>query len=157
MFEPLRDVLQVIVYVAIIVTIFGLLTRSELRAARLFGWFCMAWALSMALIEGYDWHLKGDWVIRSAQEVWYQVDRESLNALEATITNTFSAVAWALCAWILSWPAWLVLTILGLILLLIDHVQMMRRHKGAPPPPLWKRLYRWLKDVLRDKEPAEEV
>jgi hypothetical protein len=50
-----------------------------------------------------------------------------------------------------------VLTILGLILLLIDHVQMMRRHKGAPPPPLWKRLYRWLKEVLRDKEPAEEV
>jgi hypothetical protein len=155
MFDPLRDVLQVIVYVAIIVTVFGLLTRSELRAARLFGWFFMAWALSMALIEGYDWHLKGEWVIKSAQEVWYQVDRESLNAFEAAVTSMFSAVVWSLWAWILSWPAWLVLTILGLILLLVDHVQMMRRHKGAPPPPLWKRLYRWLKEVTHDKEEAE--
>lgn len=157
MFEPLRDVLQVIVYVAIIVTVFGLLTRSELRAGRLFGWFFMAWALSTVLIEGYDWHLKGEWVSRSAQEVWYQIDRDSLNAFEAGVTSYLSSLAWSLCNWILLWPAWLVLTIIGLLLLLLDHVQMMRRHKGTPPPPLWKRLYRWLKEVLRDKKEEAEV
>src|SRR5262245_21549480 len=125
MFEQLRDILQVIVYLAIIVTVLGLLMRSELRAARLFGWFCMAWALSTVLIEGYDWHLKGDWVTKSAQEVWYQIDRDSLIALESSITNMLSSVTWSICAWILSWPAWLVLTLLGLVLLLLDHVQMM--------------------------------
>lgn len=147
MFESVKQGLEVVVFIAILIMFFGLVARGNLRAARVFGWFSIAWAVAVAIIEGYGWYDKGDWVIVPAKQLWYQIDRSSLNGLESFLESYFSTAIAIAADWLLSWPAWLVLGIIGIFFLIYDHVQLQRMHKGAPPPPLWKRLYWWAREL----------
>ena len=45
-----------------------------------------------------------------------------------------------------------VAVLIGLFFLIYDHIQLQRHHKGAPPPPLWKRAYRWIRDAVNPDE-----
>ncbi len=154
MFDALKSVLTIVVVIAIVVMVIGLIWRSNLRAARLFGWFMIAWAVAVILIEGYDWQQKGDWVVTPAAQLWYQIDRDSLNGMQSAIEHYLMPALWLPVDWALQMPAWLMLTLLGLGLLVIDHFQMMRMHKGSRPLPLWRRLYVWLRDM--NKRAREE-
>ena len=155
MFESVKQGLEVVVFIAILIMFFGLVARSNLRAARVFGWFSIAWAVAVAIIEGYGWYDKGDWLIVPAKQLWYQIDRSSLNGLEFFLESYFSTAIAIAADWLLSWPAWLVLGIIGVFFLIYDHVQVQRMHKGAPPPPLWKRLYWWAREMADpDREQA---
>ena len=42
--------------------------------------------------------------------------------------------------WVLNWPAWLVLGIIGLAFLIYDHIQFVQTLAGRRPAPVWKRL-----------------
>ena len=156
MLDTLKHVLNVVVVVAILVMFFGLITRSNVRASRIFGWFCIAWALAVAIIEGHDWYTKGDWVITPMQQIWYQIDRSSLNAAESAVERYISLSAAAGMDWVLLWPAWFILGLAGLAFLIFDHVQLQRQQKGAPPPALWRRIAKQLRQMsARDEEEAE--
>jgi len=120
MLDTLKQVLHFVVVAAIFVMFFGLVARSNIRAARIFGWFCIAWALAVAIIEGHDWYSKGDWVITPMQQIWYQIDRSSLNAVESAIGRYISLSAANVMDWILLWPAWFVLGLGGLGFLIFD-------------------------------------
>lgn len=152
MLDALIQWLEFLLIIAVLVIFFGLVARSNLRAARIFGWFSIAWALAIMIIEGYAWHSKGDWIITPAKQIWYQLDRSSLNAFEAAIEHYLSPAFSSGAEWVLTWPAWAVLSIVGMLLLAYDHVQLQRRHKGAPPPALWKRAYRWIREAARPDE-----
>ena len=155
MFESVKQGLEVVVFIAILIMFFGLVARSNLRAARVFGWFSIAWAVAVAIIEGFGWYDKGDWLIVPAKQLWYQIDRSSLNGLEFFLESYFSTAIAIAADWLLSRPAWLVLGIIGVFFLIYDHVQVQRMHKGAPPPPLWKRLYWWAREMADpDREQA---
>jgi hypothetical protein len=156
MLDTLKHVLNVVVVVAILVMFFGLITRSNIRAARIFGWFCIAWALAVAIIEGHDWYTKGDWIITPMQQIWYQIDRSSLNAVESAIERYVSLSAAGILDWVLLWPAWFILGLGGLGFLIFDHVQLQRQQKGARPAPLWRRIAKHLREMMaRDEEEAE--
>jgi len=157
MLETLKQVLHFVVVAAIFVMFFGLIARSNIRAARIFGWFCIAWALAVAIIEGHDWYTKGDWVITPMQQIWYQIDRSSMNTVESALERYISLSAAGVMDWVLLWPAWFILGIGGLAFLLFDHVQLQRQHKGAPPPPLWRRALKYLRESLARKEEEAEV
>jgi hypothetical protein len=152
MFEMLKQGLEVVVFGAILIIFFGLVARSNIRAARILGWFSVAWALAVAIVEGYAWYDKGDWIVMPAKQLWHQIDRNSLNALESAIELYLPTPLAAATDWLLSWPAWLVLGILGIFFLIYDHIQLQRLHKGAPPPRLWKRIYTALRDAAKPSE-----
>lgn len=156
MLDTLRQWLEVALIIAVLVIFFGLVARSNVRAARIFGWFSIAWALAATIIEGYGWYDKGDWIVIPAKQIWHQLDRSSFNAVEGAIERYFSQSLAVGVDWVLNWPAWAVLSLLGMFFLVYDHIQLQRQHKGAPPAPLWKRLYKWVRDVVnRDEEQAD--
>lgn len=152
MLDALIQWLQFLLVIAVLVIFFGLVARSNLRAARIFGWFSIAWALAVAIIEGYAWHSKGDWIVTPAKQIWYQLDRGSLNAFEAAIERYLSPAFSSGAEWALAWPAWAVLSIVGVFFLAYDHIQLQRHQKGAPPAPLWKRAYRWVREAINPDE-----
>ena len=63
MLEQMKSWVEVGLFVAILVMFFGLIARSNVRAARVLGWFSIAWSLACVIIEGYRWYDKGDWII----------------------------------------------------------------------------------------------
>lgn len=156
MLEVLKQSLQVVVVVAVLVMVFGLVARSNMRAGRIIGWFSIAWALAVAIVEGYGWYDKGDWIVMPAKQLWHQIDRSSLNEFESIMERYLSSSAAVGTDWLLQWPAWLCLSIIGLLFLVYDHMQLHRMHTGTPPTPLWKRLANLLRSVLRPDEEQEQ-
>jgi hypothetical protein len=152
MLDTLKDVLEVALFAAVLTMFFGLVARSNIRAARILGWFSVAWAVAVVIVEGYAWYEKGDWILTPTKQLWHQIDRNSLNAIESVFGRYLPTPLADGANWVLSWPAWLVLGIVGLLFLIYDHIQLQRLYKGAPPPPLWKRLYLWLRDVAKATE-----
>jgi hypothetical protein len=152
MFEVLTQALQVVLAVAVLVMFFGLIARSDIRAARILGWFSVAWAVTVVIVEAYGWYDKGDWIIMPAKQLWYQIDSGSLNDFETGLARHFPTAIGTASSWVLSWPAWLVLSISGILLLIYDHIQLQRMHKGAPPPPLWKRIYRTIREAANPSQ-----
>lgn len=152
MFDFLKQGLEVVLFIAVLITFFGLIARSNIRAARILGWFSVAWSLAVAIVEGYAWFDKGDWIITPARQLWHQINRDSLNAFESVLERYFPSPIAAAGDWLLTWPAWLVLGIVSLLFLSYDHVQLQRMHKGKPPPPLWRRLYNWVRETARQRK-----
>jgi len=151
MVETLKSWVEVGLFIAVLVTFFGLVARSNVRAARVIGWFSIAWALTIMIIEGYGWYGKGDWIILPARQFWHEIDRGSLSTFESIIEHYFPLGLSDLAEWMLDWPAWLVLGIIGLGFLAYDHVQVVHSMTGRRPPPLWKRVYTWVRQAIREQ------
>ena len=152
MLDILTQALEVVIFGALLLMFFGLVARSNIRAARILGWFSVAWALAVSIVEGYAWYDKGDWIVTPTKQLWHQIDRNSLNDIESIFERYLPAPMAAGADWVLSWPAWLVLGLLGMSFLIYDHIQLQRMYNGAPPPPLWKRLFIWLRDAAKPTE-----
>ena len=152
MFEVLKSWVEAGLVGAILLIFFGLVARSNVRAARVLGWFSIAWSLTAIIIEAFGWYHKGDWVIVPARQFWSQIDRASLSAFEAVVEGYFPSVINGGAQWVLSWPAWLVLGIVGLAFLTYDHIQFVHSLAGRRPPPVWKRVFVWLREALRPNE-----
>ena len=151
MVETVKSWVEAGLFFAVLLVFFGLVARSNVRAARVIGWFSIAWAFTVMLVEGYGWYGKGDWIILPARQFWHQIDRGSLNGVEFFMNQYFPAGLNALGEWVLDWPAWLVLGIIGVAFLAYDHVQVMNSMTGRRPPPLWKRLYTWVRQAVREQ------
>ena len=151
MLETLKSWVEVGLVIAILVMFFGLVARSNVRAARVFGWFSVAWGLTVVIIEAYGWYDKGDWLIVPTRQFWHQIDRTSLNAFESVIERYFPTAIDMFAEWVLNWPAWLVLGIIGVAFLCYDHMQFVHSLAGRRPPPLWKRLYIWVRQAMREE------
>jgi len=89
MLEQMKSWVEVGLFIAILVMFFGLVARSNIRAARVLGWFSIAWSLACIIIEGYRWYDKGDWIIVPAREFWHQIDRNTLSAFESVMERYF--------------------------------------------------------------------
>jgi len=152
MLETLKSWVEVGLVIAVLVMFFGLVARSNVRAARVIGWFSIAWGLTVAIIEAYGWYDKGDWLIVPARQFWHQIDRSTLNAFESVLERYFPSVINALAEWVLNWPAWLVLGIIGLSFLIYDHIQVMHSLAGRRPVPLWKRALNRVREAVRPSE-----
>jgi len=152
MLETLKSWVEVGLFIAILVMFFGLVARSNVRAGRVIGWFSIAWGLAVMIIEGYGWYDKGDWLIVPARQFWHQIDRGSLNAFESVMERYFPSAIDALAEWVLNWPAWLVLGIIGMAFLVYDHIRFVQTLAGRRPAPAWKRALVWLREAMRPNE-----
>jgi hypothetical protein len=152
MLETLKSWVEVGLVIAILVMFFGLVARSNVRAARVFGWFSVAWGLTVVIIEAYGWYDKGDWLIVPTRQFWHQIDRGTLNAFESVVERYFPSMFDMLAEWVLDWPAWLVLGLLGLSFLVYDHIQVIHSLAGRRPVPVWKRAATWLREAVRPNE-----
>ena len=152
MLEQMKSWVEVGLFIAILVMFFGLVARSNIRAARVLGWFSIAWGLACIIIEGYRWYDKGDWIIVPAREFWHQIDRNTLSAFESVMERYFPSAISALSEWVLNWPAWLVLGIIGLSFLVYDHIRFVQTLAGRRPTPVWRRILTSLREALRPNE-----
>lgn len=157
MLEVLRQVLTTVIVISVIVVLWGLMARSNVRAARVFGWFAICWAIAVIIIEGYAWYEKGDWIVTTAAQMWYQIDRDSLNGIQSLLERWISRSAWGAMQSMLQWPGWVMLSLLGLVLLVTDHVQLqLHRKPGAPAStPLRKRVAKWLRGPEKSNDEAQ--
>jgi hypothetical protein len=105
------------------------------------------------MVEGYGWYRRGDWQIKSAYDFWSQVNRDSL----LWLGNILPRVIWGPLEFILGFPAWLVMTGIGIALLAFDHRQLQKSRIGEKPPTLRKRLKEWLRKLQQDEEEADKA
>jgi len=138
--NAITQVVNGLLILAVCLMAIFLVMKSQARTWRLLGWFACIMSLTLVMIEGYGWYRRGDWQIRSAFDLWNEMQRGSV----IWLNNTLPSVIWQPIDFILHFPAWLVLGIGGILLLLLDHRQVQRHRIGAKPAPLLKRLKDWL-------------
>ena len=124
-----------------------LVMKSSVRTWRLLGWFACIMSLTLVMIEGYGWYRRGDWQIKSAFDLWNEMQRSSL----IWLNNHLPSAIWQTFDFALHFPAWLVLAIGGILLLLLDHRQVQKQRIGEKPAPLMKRLKEWLSKLQEEE------
>ena len=102
-----------------------------MRLLRLIGWLLILAALAVLLwYDVWGWYQTGTWRMVRAGQVWFNLDRSSLNMAQAGIERHVARFLWfPVIATILQWPAALVLGVPGIVLLMI----------GRRRPPIGRR------------------
>jgi hypothetical protein len=102
-----------------------------MRLLRLIGWLLILAALFVLLrYDAWGWYHTGTLRMIPAGQVWFDLDRSSLNMAQAGIERHVARFLWfPVIATILQWPAALVLGVPGLVLLMI----------GRRRPPIGRR------------------
>jgi hypothetical protein len=135
------DLFSVILVIAVLVVAISIAHKSQARVWRLLGWFACVMALTLVIIDCYGWYRRGDWQIDSAYQFWSDINRSSL----LWLGNNLPSVIWDPIHFVLQFPAWLVMILIGIALLAFDHRQLQLARVGAKPLPLRKRLMKWLR------------
>ncbi|MGE0743687.1 MAG: hypothetical protein AB7K86_00510 [Rhodospirillales bacterium] len=95
---------------------------------RILGWLFVLSAIAVVAFEAVTWLLVGDYRVMALGEVWYRLDRASLNLAQAGIERHVAPWLWAdLVQPTLLLPAWVVLGVPGLFLLLVCGAGRPRR------------------------------
>tara|TARA_B100000886_G_scaffold339264_1_gene304215 strand:+ start:1127 stop:1438 length:312 start_codon:yes stop_codon:yes gene_type:complete len=93
-----------------------------------FAWFFIAVAFGVAAFEIISSIEKGEYQIMALGEVWYQADKASLNTAQAIIQRYLFAWLWdPIIIFLLTLPAWAVLTVIGLLLFYFHRRSNKRR------------------------------
>jgi len=97
---------------------------------RVIGYLLILAALVVLAAEAIDFARLGDWRIISAGEVWYRIDRASLNGAQAVIQRAIAPWLWdPVIATILNAPAALVVGLTGLALVALCRRRRERRSR----------------------------
>lgn len=97
---------------------------------RVIGYLLILAALTVVVAEIIDVVTLGDWTIISAGEVWYRLDRSSLNGAQAGIQRHVAPWLWdPVIATLLRGPAWAFLGLPGLALVLLCRGLRERRSR----------------------------
>jgi hypothetical protein len=91
-----------------------------MRVLRLIGWLLIIAALFFVLSEAWAWHQTGTWRMIPTGQRWYDINRSSLLLIQPAIERHVARWLWSpVITTILQWPAWAVLGVPGIVLLLI--------------------------------------
>ena len=90
-------------------------------ACRILGWLLLAVVFMVAGAEAVDSLRAGEWQPMALGQLWYDLDRGSINLMQAVVQRNLHPAIWdpGVIA-VLQWPAWLVAAIPALILLLLS-------------------------------------
>ena len=90
-------------------------------ACRILGWLLLAVVFMVAGAEAVDSLRAGEWQPMALGQLWYDLDRGSINLMQAVVQRHLHPAIWdpGVIA-VLQWPAWLVAAIPALILLLLS-------------------------------------
>ncbi|HLI10889.1 MAG TPA: hypothetical protein VKY65_04760 [Alphaproteobacteria bacterium] len=99
-----------------------------MRLGRIIGWLLLFGAVLVVANEAYAWLDKGSYHIIAAGELWYDLDRDSLNLMQAVIQRYIAPALWDdVMRPLLLLPAWLILGVPGLVLVLLGRWRQARR------------------------------
>jgi hypothetical protein len=102
-----------------------------MRLLRLIGWLLILAGLAVLLwYDVWGWYRTGTWRMVRAGQLWFDLDRSSLNLVQAGIERHVARFLWfGVIEPVLQWPAALVLAVPGIVLLMI----------GRRRPPIGRR------------------
>ncbi|MBI1775835.1 MAG: hypothetical protein HYR63_10855 [Proteobacteria bacterium] len=102
------------------------------RIFRLLGWLLVIFALALLAVGAWDWGWTGEFRFLATGELWYRLDRGSLNLVQAITQRYLSPWLWdpVVTNYVLLQPAALVLGLPGAILLLLTRGRRERRRRG---------------------------
>jgi len=84
---------------------------------RVIGWILIIAALAALAYDALGWARGDGFVMHTAGEVWYAVNRDTLNMLQAGIQRRIWPYLWdPVIVTVLLWPACLVLGVPGVVL-----------------------------------------
>jgi len=96
------------------------MAKSKVRiAGRILGWLLLTLASLAAGAEAVGSLRAGEWQSLALGQVWYDLDRGSINLMQAVVQRHLHPAIWdpGVIA-VLQWPTWLVAAVPGFILLL---------------------------------------
>jgi hypothetical protein len=97
------------------------------RIGRWAGWILIALAVAALLMDAYEAHVSGSFAPMAAGELWYRLHRSSLGLLQAVVQRYISPWLWdPAIVTILTWPAFLVLGVPGVLLAVL-----CRKRRGS--------------------------
>lgn len=97
-------------------------------AGRILGWLLVAAAIAAVGAELLASLEAGGWRPLALGELWYRLDAPSLNLAQAVIQRYLLPALWdPVIATVLTWPAWLVAGVPGLVLLFLTRRRNRRR------------------------------
>jgi hypothetical protein len=96
-------------------------------ALRVIGWLLVAIALALLVRELYFWLTDGSWTILPAGELWFNIHKDSLLLIQPAIERHLWPALWRPIETLLTWPAWAVIGVPGLLLALVRS----RRRNGS--------------------------
>jgi hypothetical protein len=99
---------------------------------RILGWLLIVAAVLVAANEAYAWLDQGSYHVTAAGELWYELDRGSLNLMQAIVQRYVAPVLWDDgIRPLLLLPAWLVLGVPGVLLVALCRRRGRRRRPGS--------------------------
>ena len=99
-----------------------------MRIFRLIGWFLVAFALVLLAREAYFWATTGSWDLLPAGQLWFNIHKDSLLLAQPAIERYLTPALWDPVETLLTWPAWVVFGVPGLLLAL---VRFRRRNRNG--------------------------
>jgi hypothetical protein len=94
---------------------------------RLIGWLLVVIALALLAREAYFWLATGSWDVLAAGQLWFTIHKDSLLLVQPAIERYLTPALWDPIETLLTWPAWAVIGVPGLLLAL---VRRRRRRNG---------------------------
>lgn len=99
---------------------------------RAVGWLLLASALAALAFEGTNWLASGEWRVFAAGELWFMLDNESLNLVQAVTQRYLHPAVWdPVAIELLQWPAWALFGAPAILLLVL--CRRRRRRVGDGP------------------------
>ena len=98
------------------------MAKGKVRiAGRILGWLLLALAFLAAGVEAVGSLQAGEWQSLALGQVWYDLDRGSINLMQAVVQRNLHPAIWdpGVIA-LLQWPTWLVAGVPGFMLLLLS-------------------------------------
>jgi hypothetical protein len=87
---------------------------------RFLGWLLIIFALAVLLNDAWRSYQTGQWGMMAAGQLWYDLDRNSLQLAQPAIERHVARWLWfPVIATILEWPAALVLGVPGVLLAIV--------------------------------------
>ena len=107
-------------------------TGGRMIAGRLFGYLAVAVALGVAGWDIVGGIAGGAWQVTALGSLWYELDRTSLNLVQAVTQRYIHPALWdPVAITLLQWPAAVVFAALGIVLLLLFRKRRRRRSRLA--------------------------
>ncbi len=101
-----------------------------MRFFRLIGWLLILAALGLLAWEAYGWAHDGEWKLVAAGQLWFDLHKDSLLLVQPAIERYLWPSLWNPIETILTWPVWVVVGGIGLLILVLTQFARRRRGNG---------------------------
>ena len=112
---------------------------------RLIGWIFFLAGLAVLARDGFVWIETKQWAPLALGQLWYNLNRSSLNLVQAVVQRYIHPFLWdPIIVTILLWWAFAVLMVLGLLILALSGRRTRpKTRRRRRPGAAWRSALRW--------------